>query len=65
MPHHCFMLKMIREPIEENKNLSTSWMLQLDISVEQYQVELNLLETMNGVGKDSDNYYWRDTGNSS
>ncbi len=52
-PHHRFMLKMIRETIDENEKLINKLDVQIDKSMEQYQVELNLLETIDGVGRDT------------
>jgi transposase len=51
--HHRFMLKIIRETIDENEKLITKVETQIDKSVVQYQVELELLQTIDGVGKDT------------
>jgi len=51
--HHRFMLKMIRKTIDENEKLITELDKQIDLSVEKYQVELELLQTIDGVGKDT------------
>lgn len=51
--HHRFMLKMIRETIDENEKLIDKLDQQIDLSVEKYQVELQLLQTIDGVGKDT------------
>ncbi|OAB29627.1 Transposase [Flavobacterium fryxellicola] len=51
--HHRFMLKIIRETINENEKLITKVETQIDKSVIQYQVELELLQTIDGVGKDT------------
>lgn len=52
-PHHRFMLKMIRETIEENEKLIAKLDTQIDVIAAQYQVELELLQTIDGVGKDT------------
>jgi transposase len=52
-PHHRFMLKMIRETIDENERLITKLDQQIDLSVEKYQLELQLLQTIDGVGRDT------------
>jgi transposase len=51
--HHRFMLKMIRKTIEENEKLITELDKQIDLSVAKYEVELNLLQTIDGVGRDT------------
>jgi len=51
--HHRFMLKMIRETIDENEKLIDKLDQQIDLSVEKYQVELQLLQTIDGVGRDT------------
>ena len=51
--HHRFMLKMIRETIDENEKLIAKIDLQIDKSVAQYEVELKLLQTIDGVGRDT------------
>ncbi|NKI26558.1 IS110 family transposase [Arenibacter sp. 6A1] len=52
-PHHRFMLKMIRESIVENEKLIAKLDSQIDFTAAQYQVELDLLQTIDGVGKDT------------
>jgi len=52
-PHHRFMLKMIRETIDENEKLIVKLDQQIDLSVEKYQIELELLQTIDGVGRDT------------
>lgn len=52
-PHHQFMLKMIRETIDENEKLITKLDHQIDLSVTKYEVELQLLQTIDGVGRDT------------
>lgn len=51
--HHRFMLKIIRETINENEKLITKVDVQIDKCVAQYQVEIELLQTIDGVGKDT------------
>jgi len=52
-PHHRFMLKMIRETIDENEKLITKLDQQIDLIASQYEMELELLQTIDGVGKDT------------
>ena len=52
-PHHQFMLKMIRETIDENEKLITKIDAQIDLCVAKYEVELQLLQTIDGVGRDT------------
>ena len=52
-PHHRFMLKMIRETIDENEKLIAKLDTQIDVIAAQYQLELELLQTIDGVGKDT------------
>lgn len=52
-PHHRFMLKMIRKTIDENEKLIEEIDKQIDLCVEKYQVELQLLQTIDGVGRDT------------
>lgn len=52
-PHHQFMLKMIRKTIDENEKLITELDKQIDLSVAKYEVELQLLQTIDGVGRDT------------
>jgi transposase len=51
--HHRFMLKMIRKTIEENEKLITELEKQIDASVTKYEVELQRLQTIDGVGRDT------------
>jgi transposase len=51
--HHRFMLQMARESIDVNEALITKLDLQIEKAIEKYQVELNLLQTIDGIGKDS------------
>lgn len=52
-PHHQFMLKMIRKTIDENEKLIVELDQQIDMSVAKYEVELQLLQTIDGVGRDT------------
>lgn len=51
--HHRFMLKIIRETINENEKLIAKVEVQIDKWIMQYQVELDLLQTIDGVGRDT------------
>jgi transposase len=51
--HHRFMLKMIRETIDENEKLVTKLDKQIDLCVAKYEAELQLLQTIDGVGRDT------------
>ncbi len=51
--HHRFMLKMARESIEVNEALIKKLDAQIEKASAQYKVELDLLQTIDGVGKDS------------
>lgn len=51
--HHRFMLKMIRKTIDENEKLIGELDKQIDLSVAKYEVELQLLQTIDGVGRDT------------
>jgi transposase len=51
--HHRFMLKMIRETIDENEKLISKLDAEIDIYAKKYEVELNHLETIDGVGRDT------------
>jgi transposase len=51
--HHRFMLKMIRKTIEENEKLISELDKQIDLSVTKYEIELQRLQTIDGVGRDT------------
>lgn len=51
--HHRFMLQMIRESIRINEGLISKLDVQIEKSAEKYKVELDLLQTIDGVGKSS------------
>lgn len=52
-PHHRFMLQVARESIEVNEALIAKLDVQIEKASEGYKVELDLLQTIDGVGKDS------------
>ena len=47
------MLKIIRKTIDENEKLITELDKQIDLSIVKYQVELQQLQTIDGVGRDT------------
>jgi len=51
--HHRFMLQMARESINVIEALITKLDKQIEIACKAYQVEIDLLQTIDGVGKDS------------
>jgi transposase len=51
--HHQFMLKIIQESINDREKLITKLEQRIDMAAKQYQVEIDLLQTIPGVGKDS------------
>ena len=51
--HHRFMLKIIKKSIEEKEEIIKELEEQIDVATAQYTVEVNLLQTIDGVGKDS------------
>ena len=51
--HHQFMLKIIKESIDDKEKLITKLELQIDEAAKQYSVDLENLQTIPGVGKDS------------
>jgi len=52
-PHHRFMMSIIKESIEETGKIISKVDIQIDKAVKKYQVELDLLQTIPGVKKDS------------
>lgn len=52
-PHHRFMLSMARKTIEENERLVSEVELEIEKHAEKYKVELDCLETIDGVGRDT------------
>lgn len=51
--HHRFMLQMARESINVNEALIAKLDKQIEIASKAYKVEIDLLQTIDGVGKDS------------
>jgi len=51
--HHRFMLQLIKRSISEKEQLLTVLDEQIEKAAQQYKVELDLLQTIPGVGKDS------------
>lgn len=51
--HHQFMLKIIKKVITEKEGIIKELEDQIDIATTQYSVEIDLLQTIDGVGKDS------------
>jgi transposase len=47
------MLKMARESIEVNERLITKIDEEIEKSIKKYEVEIDLLQTIDGIGKDS------------
>ncbi len=52
-PHHRFMMRIIKESIEETEKIISKVDRQIDKAAKKYQVEFDLLQTIPGVGKDS------------
>lgn len=51
--HHQFMLRLIKESIEDKEKVIGKLEQQIDEAVRHYQVELENLQTIPGIGKDS------------
>lgn len=51
--HHRFMLKTIRQSIQDKEILIASLDKQIDQMASQYAIEIDLLSTIDGVGRDS------------
>lgn len=51
--HHQFMLQLIKEAIEDKEKIIAKLETQIDEAAKQYAVEVELLQTIDGVGKDS------------
>ena len=47
--HHRFMMKIIKESIDEIEKIILKVDKQIDKSVKQYQVEIDLLQTIPGI----------------
>lgn len=51
--HHQFMLKLIQQSIQDKEALIDALENKIDEAVKAYEVEVDLLQTIPGVGKDS------------
>lgn len=51
--HHQFMLKIIQESIADKEKLIEKIELQIDVAAADYQLQVELLQTIPGVGKES------------
>lgn len=51
--HHQFMLKLIQQSIQDKEALIDALENKIDEAVKTYEVEVDLLQTIPGVGKDS------------
>lgn len=51
--HHRFMLKIIRQSIRDKEQLIAELDIQIDQMAEKYSLEIELLSTIDGVGRDS------------
>ncbi len=51
--HHKFMLQTIQHSIEKKEQLVEEIEKQIDLMAEKYKVEVDLLTTIDGVGRDS------------
>jgi transposase len=51
--HHQFMLKLLKQSITDKENLITTLDEQIDEASKEYAVEIELLQTIPGVGKQS------------
>jgi transposase len=51
--HHRFMLQTIQHSIEKKEQLVEEIEKQIDLMAEKYKVEVDLLTTIDGVGRDS------------
>lgn len=51
--HHQFMLQLIQQSIRDKEALIDALENQIDEAVKAYEVEIDLLQTIPGVGKDS------------
>lgn len=51
--HHRFMLKIIKKSIAEKEGIIKELEEQIDVATAAYTVEIDLLQTIDGVGKDS------------
>lgn len=51
--HHRFMLQLHKDSIAEKERLIERIDMQIDLATKQYQIEVELLQSIPGVGKDS------------
>lgn len=51
--HHRFMLQIIKESIDDKEKIITKVEAGIDEAARHYSVEIDLLQTIDGVGKDS------------
>jgi Transposase IS116/IS110/IS902 family. len=51
--HHRFMLQLHKDSIAEKERLIERIDAQIDLATKEYQVEIDLLQSIPGVGKDS------------
>lgn len=51
--HHRFMLQLHRDSIAEKERLIEKIDAQIEIATQEYQIEIDLLQSIPGVGKDS------------
>lgn len=51
--HHRFMLGIIKKSMDEKEKIIKEVEEQIDLATVQYAVEIDLLQTIDGVGKDS------------
>jgi transposase len=51
--HHRFMLKLVKESIEEKEKIIEKLDDQIEKAAKEYTVEMDLLQTIPGVGKES------------
>mgnify|MGYP001161522206 CR=1 FL=1 len=52
-PHHRLMLKMVKRSIEDKDKLIADLEKEIDKKVEKYNDQINRLQTIDGVGRDS------------
>ncbi|CAN0344480.1 unnamed protein product, partial [Chrysoparadoxa australica] len=60
--HHQFMLQIIQQSIRDKEALIDALETQIDEAVKTYEVEVDLLQTIPGVGRDSAMSIIRETG---
>lgn len=51
--HHRFMLSIIKKSMDEKEKIIKEVEEQIDLATAQYAVDIDLLQTIDGVGKDS------------